>query len=857
MIKSINTAMLMSDSAPMAIGFFSGETCVDCNLYAVEMFGFENKDECAKFFYRTMPTFQPNGRSSKKFFNELLSRALEEGNVKNEILCRSIDGVLIPAEVTLVKSEHDGEAFILGYFNNLTGIQSAMKEAANTAEMTQMYLSASPLAMELFDGYYRLLDCNQQALDLLGYTDKAEYRKRNTYLAPDYLYHDIYTREQDNQHFQTAMHNGYVRYEWVFQKENGEKLPCEITRVRIIRPDGKFVVSYIHDLSTIRAMAEELKKAEAVERENRAKSQFLAQMSHVLRTPMNAISGLADIQLQKNNSMDAEETLIQIQRFTKIQLGIISDILDLANADEGKMELQRKHIDVPSLIVDIVQINLMGKENEDVKFSLRVDEKLPHELLGDELRIKQIVNHLLSNAFKYTESGTVSLCFDAETPATGGGIILAITVNDTGKGMSEEQIASMFSNSARYNEHGKIQGTGAGLGLLITQRLIQLMGGTVEFTSEKDKGSTFVVKIQLQVTGDAKLGKETSEKLQTMSKEQFDLKRVAINYEPMPYGKILIVDDVESNLFVAKGLMEPYGLEIECVGGGLEAVEKIKDGNIYDIIFMDHMMPDMDGIMATKAILETGYNKPVVALTANALLGQAALFKENGFDGFISKPIDTKHLNEYLLRYVRDMYPEEVREKARKEMPKRAVAASQGISEELTKHFIRDAKNAADVLDKLFAKQTEFCENDYKTYTITTHGMKSALANVGITGLSGTAGALEAAGRDTDMQKIVAETPSFIIHLKEVIAAFEQHITDSHASDEDVTDDPALLKEQFAALIEACDMYSKPNAKKALTKLKEGQCSKQTLAIVDDINALLLHGEFEAAAELAQKYLGN
>ncbi|MCL2576975.1 MAG: ATP-binding protein [Defluviitaleaceae bacterium] len=855
MIKQVDRALLMSDSAPLAIGFFIGTDCVDCNFSAVEMFGYDSKDEYVNSFYHTLPTFQPTGRSSKKFFYELISKALEDGNAKSEILCRSAEGALIPMEVTLVRTIQGNETFVLCYFANLTGIQIAMKEAANTAEMTQMYLSASPLAMELFDGYYRILDCNQQALDLLGYTEKGEYYKRNTYLAPDYLYHDIYTRVLDRQYFQQAMENGFVRYEWVFQKENGEKLPCEITRVRIIRPDGKFVVSYIHDLSTIRAMAEELKKAEAVERENRAKSQFLAQMSHVLRTPMNAISGLTDIQLQKNNTMDAEETLVQIQRFTKIQLGIISDILDLANVDAGKLELAIKQIDVPSLIVDIVQINLMGMDNENITFSLIVDENLPFVMLGDELRVKQIVSHLVRNAFKFTERGTVTLHFHCE-PLDADNITFVITVTDTGQGMSQEQITNLLGENARYNEHGKIQGTGAGLGLLITQRLIQLMEGTVEISSEISKGSTFIVKINLQSFCNATLGAETVEKLQTMGKERYDFKRkITIDYEPMPYGKVLIVDDVESNLFVAKGLMEPYGLQIETVTGGIEAVEKIKSGEEYDIIFMDHMMPDMDGVEATKAIIGLEYMRPVVALTANALLGQASLFKENGFAGFISKPIDTKHLHEYLMRYIRDKYPEDIREKARTEMPTR-IAPKQSVSEELSKHFIRDAKNAAKVLEQLITL-LEFSGDDFNKYTIFTHGMKSALANVGISDLSKVAESLEAAGREKNTSKISADTPNFISDLKEVITAFEEKISAASALDIDVEDDLVLLNKQLTALIEACDIFHKPSAKKAMTTLKEGQCSKKTLALIDEINALLLHGEFEEAAELAQNHMNT
>jgi len=845
----------MSDCAPLAVGFFVGTECVDCNTSAVEIFGYDSKDEYIEYFYRTFPTFQPKGNSSKKFFQELIEKAIESGKFKSEILCRNFEGALIPMEVTLVCTTHDGETYVLAYFTNLTGVQIAMKEAANTVEMTQMYLSASPLAMEVFDGYYRILDCNQQALDLLGYTDKGEYYKRNTYLAPDYLYHDIYTRVLDRQYFQQAMEQGFARYEWVFQKENGDKLPCEITRVRIIRPDGKFVVSYIHDLSTIRAMAEELKKAEATEKENRAKSQFLAQMSHVLRTPMNAISGLTDIQLQRNNTMDAEETLVQIQRFTRIQLGIISDILDLANVDAGKLALDIKPIDVPSLIVDVVQVNLMGMDNENINFSLVVDENLPFTMLGDELRVKQIVNHLVRNAFKFTERGIVTLSFHCDM-IDHENITFVITVTDTGQGMSEEHVKNLLGENARYNEQGKIQGTDAGLGLLITQRLIQLMEGTVEIKSEISKGTTFIVKINLQTFGEARLGAETSEKLQTMSKDRYDFKnKIIIDYEPMPYGRVLIVDDVESNLFVAKGLMEPYGLQIETVNGGIEAVEKVKQGEEYDIIFMDHMMPDMDGIQATKAILEHGYLRPVVALTANALLGQASLFKENGFAGFISKPIDIKHLNEYLLRFIRDKYPEDIREKARAEMPMRA-APKQDVSLELSKHFIRDAKNAVRVLEQLMPLP-QFSDDDFKKYTIFTHGMKSALANVGISELSKIAAALETAGREKDTSKISIDTPNFITDLNEVITAFEEKINAASASEADTEDDTALLREQLTALIEACDMYHKPSAKKAMNTLKEGQCSQKTLTLIDDINANLLHGEFEEAAELAQKYLNG
>lgn len=835
--------LLMLNSVNTAIAVFANDfSCIDCNRFALEMFCFKDKAEYIDGFYRTMPPFQANGVPSVLFFKKLLSDAFESGKACSEIICRQIDGILVSADVTLQRVQHGDTPVVIGSFYNLSEIKLAMKKAVSASEIAQLYLSAAPLAMELFNDQYRILDCNQQALELLGFSNKTEYLKRNTPEAPDYLYHDIYTLAQDEKNYYKALSDGFTRYEWVFQTEDGGKLLCEITRVRITGVDRIFVVSYINDLSTLKSMATELKKAEAIERENRAKNHFLAQMSHILLTPLNTITGLTEIELQKNNPPETKETFVKIRRSSETLLRIINDIFELSNANSGNLTVSYTQIDAVSLIVDIMLKAVVEWESDEVRLELHVDESLPSMLFGDAIRIKQITNRLLSNAFKFTKAGIVTLHFYTEPASEGHDLTLVITVSDTGHGMTQMQAENLF-DIKRYNEQGTIQGMG--LGVAVTNSLVQMMNGTMDVVSEKDIGSTFSVRLPMRSGGGAMLGAEIAKILQNIETARNALKqKKSIEYETMPYGKVLVVDDVESNLHVAMGLMKLYGLKVDTATSGLEAFKKIKEGAEYDIIFMDHMMPDMDGIQTAKAIMALGCKFPIIALTANILMGQVELFEGNGFAGFLSKPIDVNQLNDCLLRFIRDKYPEEA--KAARAAAPITTAPETGISDELAKHFMRDAKNASVTLEALLPNLSQ---NDLKLYIITAHGIKSALANVNELKLSETAAALEAAGCGGDLQTISTQTPPFISHLKNVIVSFEQKLN-THTNNQ-AEDNPILLKEQLTLLITACDNYNKPAAKKALTTLKQGQCSQKVLQLLDEISVLLLHGEFEKAADLA------
>jgi CheY-like chemotaxis protein/two-component sensor histidine kinase len=332
------------------------------------------------------------------------------------------------------------------------------------------------------------------------------------------------------------------------------------------------------------------------------------------------------------------------------------------------MELVMTNYDISSLINDTVQFNVIRFDSKPINFVLKIDENIPSNLYGDSLRIKQILNNLLSNAFKYTDMGEVELSFSAEVSEAGKPVILVISVSDTGHGMTQEQIDKLFDDYTRFNIDPKRQIQGTGLGMSVTKRFIDMMKGEITVKSKPGKGTEFNIRIPQGYVGSAVLGKEGVNNLQRLctGREAKESSNEIIR-EYMPYGKVLVVDDMEPNLYVTNMVLAPYGLSIATAKSGQEAIDKIKTGMVFDIIFMDHYMPEMDGVEATKIMRDIGYKNPIVALTANALVGQAKVFMENGFSGFLSKPIDTRQLNATLNKFVRDRQPIEVVEAARKQ----------------------------------------------------------------------------------------------------------------------------------------------------------------------------------------------
>ena len=606
-------------------------------------------------------------------------------------------------------------------------------------------------------------------------------------------------------------------------------------------------------LKSLQGTMESLKHARnEAEEANRSKSSFLATMSHEIRTPMNAIIGIAQIQLQKTDlPNEYADSLEKIYNSGNTLLGIINDILDMSKIETGKLEINPAEYDVPSLINDAVQINIVRIGSKPIEFSLDIDKDLPSRLYGDELRLKQILNNLLSNAIKYTEKGRVKLSVDHFPQEED--IMLRFVVEDTGQGMKSEDRDRLFSEYLRFNAEANRTTEGTGLGLNITKKLVEMMDGAIKAESEYGKGSTFTVTVKQKAVECTAIGTELALRLRSFTfTGGWQADKLHITYDSMPYGSVLIVDDVEINLYVAEGMLSPYKLNIELADSGFMAIEKIQNGKKYDIIFMDHMMPKMDGMETTEKLRAMGYNGVIVALTANALVGNDELFSQHGFDGFIPKPIDARQLNAVLNKFIRDRRPEE----AQKYQPQTSAAISPDETKaKMLQIFRRDAEKAVATLRETAPRKGggNNAVGDIKLFTTTVHAMKSALANVGENDKSQMAAALEQAGLDGDMDFIAAKTESFVEALEILIIKLEHIAANTADADHaDVAEDTAFLKEQMQAVKAACAHYDDTAAYAALDRLKEKPWKPQTAAALEEIRDMLfLHSDFDGAAEQA------
>jgi CheY-like chemotaxis protein/HPt (histidine-containing phosphotransfer) domain-containing protein len=422
--------------------------------------------------------------------------------------------------------------------------------------------------------------------------------------------------------------------------------------------------------------------------------------------------------------------------------------------------------------------------------------------------------------------------------------------------MTAEQLGRLYDEYARFNTEVNRAIEGAGLGMSITKHLINLMNGEILVESEPGKGSEFTVRLlQGLVAGSNILGKDLSQKIGQMHTGRTTHLKTPVIREYMPYGKILVVDDIETNLYVTRGLLTPYGLSVETASSGYEAIEKVKSGASWDIIFMDHYMPGMDGIEAAKIIRDLGYKEHIVALTANVLTGQAEMFFANGFDDFISKPIDIRQLNAVLNKLIRDKYPVETVEAARqlKNSMGKNTDSQLSVNSEIAKIFTRDAKKAIAILDAIHEKRYNFTDEDIRLYVINVHAMKSALANIGEVKLSGHAFRLEEAGRQQNKALISDETPVFLTALRAVIERInpDKDGVGEEASLDINEKDKAYLLEKLADIQKACADYNKKAAKAALAQIRQKTWPHNVTEFIDKIAEHLLHSEFTEASNIA------
>ena len=526
-----------------------------------------------------------------------------------------------------------------------------------------------------------------------------------------------------------------------------------------------FAVGIVYLLSAeekVRESAELREAKNAAEQANRAKSDFLANMSHEIRTPINAIMGMNEMILRQSDDYEIRKFSMNIKSASRTLLSIINDILDFSKIEAGKMEIVYAPYDMVVFINDVVNMIEIKAKQKQLDFQLEIDNELPSVLLGDEVRNRQIIVNILNNAVKYTKQGSVKftvLGIKEENVFT-----LKMQVTDSGIGIKEENLSKLFGDFQRLDleQNRNIEGTG--LGLAITHKLVEQMNGHIEVSSKYGKGSVFTVYLTQEIKDGKPIG-DFKQEFEAMAKheERYREKFVA------PDAKVLVVDDNEMNLAVVKALLKNTKVQITTCMSGAECLEVVKE-EYFDVILLDHMMPEMDGI-ETLAKLKKSNNKcmltPVIALTANAIEGAKAKYINAGFTNYLAKPIEGAELENMLLKYI-SKYKVNLAEKENNnnnnlnndsndnKVSFEANSSEQYINTEVGLKYCANSKEFyMEMLELFFNSYDEhinkitdtFKAEDWKTYTVLVHGLKSTSLNVGGEMLSRVAKELEFAGK--------------------------------------------------------------------------------------------------------------
>ena len=704
-----------------------------------------------------------------------------------------------------------------------------------------------------------------------------------------------------------------------------------------------------------------------------AKSNFLAKMSHEIRTPMNAIIGLAELALRDDNLDAAREHVRTVRQAGINLLAIINDILDFSKIEQEKLEIVQGDYFFTSLMNDVISIIRMRASDSQLRFAVNIDSKIPNALIGDEVRIRQVLLNLLGNAVKYTEKGFVILSVYGDT-IDGNTLYLRIEVQDSGSGIKQDDIEKLFVEYYQADLENNKGKEGVGLGLAITRGIISAMDGVISVQSEYGKGSLFTVTIPQKIRNAERVAKvnapdgksviiyerreiyarsitysldslgipwtlvhhqaEFQRKLAECScsfvfisralyeqnneiirrhgenvnivvitefGETIPNESVSILSTPVhamvianvlnggsesfsystnpdliarftaPEAMVLIVDDINTNLRVAEGLLRPYNMQIDLCNSGKKAIEAVKAKH-YDLVFMDHRMPEMDGVETTLRIRrmsqENPYfaSMPIIALTANALSGIEELFLQNGFSGFMPKPIDTVKLNSILEQWIPNAKRNKVMESSvilpEKEPTPDAAVQIEGLDTKkgivqsggTVKLFMETlATFSEDARERIGHIQKCLKTDNTHLYTTYIHALKSALANVGADNLSATAHTLEMAGQRGDLVFVKSNNDHFLTMLERLLNSID-HALSSRETNHDQTDsfETEQFKTELAHLKSALGNMDFEAINRTVDRLSALAKTSRTRTAVKNISKHILLFEYEKADALIE-----
>jgi len=1002
--KMSERIQLIFDAAPLYIQYWDKDyNAIDCNKITLDFYGFSDKAEYRKAFHASLPGFQPDGVPSVERWKAGLKKIFENGRGQFEFMDRNLDGDFVFVIVDGIRLDYNDSTVVVTYGNDVTGLREAN-------ELNQVILDSAPFVVSLWDDNHGILTASKKAAEMFGVSKSRHLAERFLDFSPESQPDGTPSPEKLTKEVGRAYTEGFARFEWMHKTASGEPLPCEAVCKRFTHKGKVMLVSYTMDLREIKAAEKKIAEAsrqleDALEQAlsaNRAKSAFLSIMSHEIRTPMNAITGMAELLLRGELYGESRGYAHDIKQAGANLLAIINDLLDFSKIEAGKLEIIPAKYLLASLINDVVSIIRMRLVEKPIRFYTNIDGAIPNCLVGDEVRLRQILLNLLSNAVKYTDKGYIGFSITQEK-RTDDRIWLRITIIDTGHGIKQEDQEKLFGEFVQVDTKKNRTTEGTGLGLAIVKNLCAAMGGSVELTSKYGEGSSFTVRLPQGVdsqeafaavenAGEKKVlvferrtiyatsvcwSLENMQVPYVMVHDIDDFNRALFGEEwffvfsgyglygkikPMldlpaenfpggkkpdvalmvewdveayipnvrfvsipvqslsianvlngrtdrreyfessdtiqfiyPRARLLVVDDIPTNLKVVEGLLVPYKIVVDTCLSGAEAVELVKRYD-YDIVFMDHMMPEMDGIEATAVIRDRERNLAkigvdraavnIVALTANAVSGMKELFIENGFNDFLAKPIDVSKLDKVLERWI----PPGKREKA-KDYGLENVAAS-GLPAGALSRDIRDliipgldtvsgVANTGgtligyrqvlsvfhkDATERLPLLQTVPTAENLTAFITQVHALKSVCASLGAQEISLEAARLEAAGKAGDMSYVEENLASFAQRLaaltENIGAALGLHSMWGNAAGKTgaakkAAADVSAYLPGLRKLAEALESQNVSEIDRILEELGQNPPTLKIGEKLDKISGDVLMADFDAAMETVGEMLGT
>jgi len=587
--------------------------------------------------------------------------------------------------------------------------------------------------------------------------------------------------------------------------------------------------------------------------ENKHKTSFLANVSHEIRTPMNAIIGMTDLLNYEPLNKRQMGFVDDIRVSAHSLLSIINDILDMSKIEAGKLELNPINYDFQLLLDNVHSMFSYVTKKKGIEFKYEIEGKMPRYLYGDDIRLKQVLTNICGNAVKYTEKGFVKFKVTASEDK------LTFEIKDSGIGMRKEDLPKLFNTFQRIETEQNRTIVGTGLGLSISKTFVEMMGGSIIVDSEYEQGSVFMIIIPIV------LGKKEEVKSNKGLLEGHTL--VA------PDAKVLVVDDNEFNIRVAEGLLGLFKIEAHKASSGKEAIDLVQNNN-YDLVFMDHMMPEMDGVEATAIIRKLGgkyKNLPIIALTANAVQGAKEMFLSSGFDGFISKPIDIqemyKILKEWLpLEKIEIRKEKEIEERNEEKKESEFLSELYQIDEidvEIGLSRVSGMENMYRETLELFNKKLvpdclsmydKLNYGDINGFAISIHAMKSALSTIGAMSLSETALRLETAAKANDFEFCVQRFPVFRNKLLKLNKDLSSVLPDDVETVKDKQiGDKAYLKEQVEKALEAASDFDSDAGLNVINNLLVYDFGGQKNAFLENTASAFKDFNFALSTELLNK----